>query len=374
MATITLRFAIRLHNSEINALRELHGPLFHRWLPDGISDALTLKSNDPNAEISVWFERRGYLDFRDLIQFDYQRQEVNPDIVSEQAILDAGPLRGSLVIKNINRETIKILQENKSGEKGYITLGKRIVKILYPSLTSLIKSLRVRYGQYWIDPLEKWDSQKDTLGAYCKSVLHLKYSLDDEDTWFEFMPDDPIRYVKITAIAPNKKTFSQYLTKNDWLESKGLVDSEYKPSLAADILISAYQLLDSRNYRQAFIEGVTALELALNELFRERLSENNTLVNEIQSFWTLPLRAQFAVAASLTPDIAQDDIAQTLKAIKVRNGIVHEGQQVDEQRTSELRSLIATTAKIIPGPGFKLPSAHIGNNIRMSDEQWNSLE
>ncbi|MEZ4865197.1 MAG: hypothetical protein R3C14_28025 [Caldilineaceae bacterium] len=373
MTTISLRFAVRLHNSEIKPIHELYGPLFHRWLPNGESDALAIASTDADIGVRVWFEQRGYLGFGELIRFDYQRREVDEALVEKQAILDAGPLRGLLTIKNIDQEMVTVLQEDKTGEQEYATLGKRVIKVLYPILSRLIDTLRVRFGQYWIEPLEKWDSRRHTLGAYCHGILHLKYSLDNGDQWREFIPDEPVSYGSVTSITPGEKTFSQYLTEDDWLELKDLVNSGYKPSLASNALITTHQLLDSGSYRQAFIEGVTALELALNELVRDRLFHNSALMEKIQSFWNLPLYTQVAIAASLTQNITPNEIEDTLEAIKTRNCIIHEGQQVGEEKKSELRSLLVAIAKLIPGVQFKLPSAYTGNNIMMTAEQWSQL-
>lgn len=277
---IHLRFFISL-TSNLGLMNEHHGPLFHRWLPNGEDDALTLVSTDSDVDISVWFERRGYLDFRDLIQFDYHRKEVDEALVTQQAVLDAGPLLGSLTIRNVDQETITILREDEGDKKEdgedkkeYVALGKRIIGLLEPILSSLIDILQVRFGHYWIAPFEKWDSRRRSLGAYCHGVLKLQYSLDNGKQWRDFIPNARTGYVHLTAIAPGKKTFSQYLTQNDWLGLRDLVDSGYKPSIASNALILAHELSDSGNYRQAFPEGITALELALSELFRDRLSRH----------------------------------------------------------------------------------------------------
>ena len=71
---------------------DLPGPLFHQWLPDGEKDAVVL---DQALEFKAWFVRRGYI--RDnFIEFDDSRREVDPDVMSRPAILQAGPLVGKL--------------------------------------------------------------------------------------------------------------------------------------------------------------------------------------------------------------------------------------------------------------------------------------
>ena len=89
MTTMLLKFRINLELYELQTLNRNHGPLFHRWLPDGQQDSIVLDTGHPNSDLEVWFERRGFVD-DGWIRFDYKRREVDPEIMSKQGVLDAG--------------------------------------------------------------------------------------------------------------------------------------------------------------------------------------------------------------------------------------------------------------------------------------------
>jgi hypothetical protein len=213
MSHAFLRFVVRLRRDELDelSLYGINGPIFHRWLPDGEADALVLDTPDANARLKVWFDRTGYLETADgnLIRFDPSRREVDPEIVAEQAMLDAGPIRGLLTIELFDPVIVQVLRDNRTNDDEYVAFGKRVVKLLYEPLATAIEVLRIRYGQYWIAPLERWDSRTRTLGAYCISVLHLEYTLDEDLDWRKFLPDDPIQHAYLAVEALGPKTVSQ---------------------------------------------------------------------------------------------------------------------------------------------------------------------
>jgi hypothetical protein len=238
---------------------------------------------------------------------------------------------------------------------------------------SFISVLRVNFGQYWIREPESWDSRLSSLGHYCKSVLHLKFSLDGSQDWQDFVPDDPIVYADLTVIVPSKNTFSQYLTQTDWKTISSLLNRGYEPTPAAVALARTHQLFDQGNIWEAFIEGVTALELAVHDYYREQMKTNDTLFGEMNSFWKLPLRSQLVSLAAAMGNIPLDKVSLAVSAIEIRNDIVHEGKRPTEKNNRELEGLLAAVAQMIHGPGFKLPSAKTGNNIAMEEEKWELL-
>lgn len=364
MTRVDLSFVVRLQRNDIDEapVRGLYGPIFHRWLPDGEGDALLIDTSDPDAELKIWFERTGYVRGA-FVEFDYHRREVEPDRVSRQALLDAGPLRGSLVIRDIDPVIVDVLRNNGTNDQNYIQFGKRVVELLYTPLASVIDILRVRYGQYWIAPLASWDSRTHSIGAYCRHVLPLWFRLDEAKDWNKFVPDDPVVRGHIDVEAPGPKLFAQYITNADWQEVQSLANAGYKPSRAGATLITSLELMHHGSLGQAFIVAVTALELAISELVTKRISESKISVAGVQAFWKLPLPTQLLVTTSLLGSLSGDEIEGAAKAVKIRNEIVHDGRAVTEKDEPELRALIACVAKIIPGPGFRLPSAYFGNTL-----------
>lgn len=72
-------------------------------LPNGKTDSIILATGDTNAKLSVWFERLGFCSDHGII-FDYSRREVDPEMISNQAILEAGPLFGRLELQGFQRK------------------------------------------------------------------------------------------------------------------------------------------------------------------------------------------------------------------------------------------------------------------------------
>src|SRR6266851_1720861 len=211
MPTLLLKFYVYLGRQDV--MRNFEGLLFHRWLPNGEEDALILDTETPNTKLKVWFEQRGYVNDR-FIKFDVTRKEVDPAIIPTQAALVAGSLFGLLEVLEPTEEEVSSLLENKIGDPSYKALGDRVInRLMHPPVTRFINTLRTKYGQYWIREFEKWDSRDENLGGHCIS-LRLKWSLDQGETWSDFIPDEPMRYM--TAVGGTNESFRQYLTKEDW--------------------------------------------------------------------------------------------------------------------------------------------------------------
>ena len=164
-----MKFYVYLKNFDYNNILCPHGPLFHRWLPNGENDAISLDSGDDDAKLMVWFDRFGTVDGKQ-IRFDLGKREVDQKIMLTQAILEGGPLFGRVEIDNMSEEIVHCLKNDEIGSEVYEQFGKRVVKIIYPAVQNFLDNLRTRYGQYWIPNIEKWDSRKDSLGAHCRNL------------------------------------------------------------------------------------------------------------------------------------------------------------------------------------------------------------
>jgi hypothetical protein len=369
MTKLMLRFAFRTGTDGDSFTIRYHGPLFHRWLPDGEKDALIFDTGNTDVELKVWFERLGFTK-DEFIVFDKKRHEVDPDTMVKQAVLDAGPLYGLVTIESISAKELDCLQNNRIGDETYIALGKRIVNLIYPSLSRLLGILRTNYGQFWIPELEKWDSRKMSLGSYCLR-LNIQWSVDEGVSWSDFRPNEPIGNVAV--VMPSKKSFLEYLTEEDWKEIGLAIEQGYQPSLPAFLASRTNQLLNDGNTRYALIEGVTALEIAIDDFIRRQLNGDDLLVKSVQSFWTLPLSARVIVVANTLDAVSLDDLKSTVRAIEERNTIVHEGKEPDENAAKHLRGLLNVIATLIPGPKFKFPSSSSGNAL-MPVEEWEKLK
>jgi len=367
MSKLLLKFVIFLEESG-PLLTTNKGPLFHRWLPDGQHDSIMLDTKDPDSGLEIWFERRGVTE-DNFIRFDYKRREVNPNILKNQGFLDAGPLMGLLTIENLPEVKLAPIRENRIGDVNYIALGKKIVKkLLYPPISRFIGLLRVNYGQYWIRQLEKWDSRKATLGAYCKQIK-LEWSLDGGNTWTPFVPDEPVLQLSLTISAG--PAYLEYLTKEDWHKMEEILQTEYEPSPAAFIIARSHQLLDQGDTRNALIDGVTALELATEEFMRRKRQNSTDLGKALGPFWRQSPKPRtqmvsLAVALGVAPI---EDIELAIEAIETRNDLVHEGIDPPENAEKQATCLLNIAAAFLSGPPFRFPTARIGNT-HMTSEQW----
>jgi hypothetical protein len=371
MSTFLLRFGIVIIDNEsefyqFNKLRH-HGPLFHRWIPNGETDAIELSTGEEDAFLQVWFERRGFVE-EGLIKFHPDRLEVDETLIPKQGILDAGPLFGLLKICNLSSEDLETLDKSKTEYREHKAFGKRVVSLIYAPVSRFIKTLRTNYGQYWLKDLAKWDSRDFSLGYYFDGIIQSKYSVDDGKTWFQFRPTKyAITESAIASILP----YNEYLTEEDWKVLQNISKLKYEPSAATEILARAYKFLKQDRIKQAVIEGVTALEIAINEVVRQALGNNAALLKSIQAFWQLPLPTQVVTLTSITGGSPLQDVESAIKIIEIRNKAVHEGLfPLPENTKEELTKLLKVTANLLPSPKLKFPSYDTRNNEIKTAEEW----
>jgi len=370
MTTLFIKFIVILedHSLSQSSLAPHFGPLFHRWLPDGKKNALKLSTTDPKANLKIWFDRRGYFD-DSFIKFDYNRKEVDPKIMEEQGILEAGPLFGLLEIQGISKENSDILRMNEVGHDLYISLGKRIVKLICPLVQRFLNILRINYGQYWIAEFNQWDSRRETLGDYCDSDLSMKWRTTGEKKWKPFEPEE--KQIMFEGHLPGD--FSEYLTKDDWQELVNTYQKGYDPSTAAFILSRAHQSFDQGYFREAFVEGATALEIALHEFIRNNLQASEFLTTSIESFWNMPKGSQLTTVFTILCNTTTKQVEDAVKAYKIRNDIIHEGKNPPPGSKDKLIALLRLVALIISGPKFKFPEKNYGN-ARRPLRKWRKIE
>ena len=250
--------------------RRRYGPIFHRWLPDGEKDSISIKSGNSLIDIRVWFERCGYINQMGWVKFDYKKREIEPNILYRQAKIDAGPLRGKIIIQGLKDAEVEAVNCNE-GDDNYIKLGKKIAKIFKENIIPFINTLRHQYGQYWVQELAPWDSSKESLGYYFMG-LSTQWTNDNGESWHYFLPE------KIMSTASTNATYRSdyhsYLSENDWKSLDNFQPQKNKYNLSYQILLKAHQLRDEGNYKQCYIESVISLELAIGGYIQNRLFRN----------------------------------------------------------------------------------------------------
>lgn len=370
MNKILLKFKVHLENEEYQKdfFYKPKAVLFHRFLPDGIKDALEIEY-DEFTKIKLFFERYGVVAATGYIRFDYDYKEVDPEVIERQAVLDGGPLFGVVELENIDQDEYDAVVSNKIGDDHYVRLGKRLVtKMIYPYVKKTIDHLSLTYGQYWIGELKKWDSREHSIGHYCINALNLEWSNDGGSNWNSFIPNKAGGPVASGSIVIRTNVGEDYLHKEDWSKLEELINSDFEHSLGATVLSKAHINADQGNLRYALIEAVTALEIAMGERVNENLRGNNQLIKSLEKFWKLPMPAKLTTISSLLGNISLYEIETSIEVISIRNAVMHEASDIPADLSQKLMVFMNVISKILIGPEYRFPMLDGGNALIPKEE------
>lgn len=352
---LQLKFVVHLENYTLNSSPHIFGPLCTKWLPNGKSDLIRLKTGNPNVNIDVWFERRGYVNERTII-CDPSRKEVDEKRIPKQAVLDAGPLFGLMQINNISKQYLEALEKDIK-ENDYSEFCKMyIIDLLSSRLINFIDILKLNFGQYWLSNIKKWDSRSESLGHYC-SMLELKWSINEGETWNKLIPTEKIIHI----VCEMEDDFSNYLEEDDWQILKTCIENKYDPPFYLRILSNSFKLWEQGDKKYAVIEAITALELLLSNLVRNEISKNySTDINMIDN---LPIKTRLLYSVNFFNDIDFIDIDNVIQLIAVRNELVHEGKGIPTNINALYNSYKKVIQKLSTNYKIKFPSFNHGNVI-----------
>lgn len=370
MIPIKLGFEIDLRDYNHEGVNEYIGPTFHRFIPNNKFDKIERDLDSFDGKISFWFEKRG--EKKDgFIKYNYSKKLIEEGSISKQAILDGGVLFGEVSINDIPIELQQVLKDNKTGDAEYVSFGKKIVEEIINHSNNLINIFRHLFRQHWVENLVDWDSRFQSLGSYCDYELSMKYTIDNGATWNQFLPDK--KRLEVHGTSNIITDYSDFILQDDWSLIKELFESDFKPTATSIFLSKANETFNNGDLKKAFIETVTALEAAVEFVVKENPKITKSILQSIQSFHNLPLPSQFSLISLLSGKIDAKDIENSLKAIKIRNDIVHEGDSPNEKDEIFLKSLFKSISKIIDEPVCKFPIT-VRCNMTDSDEGWEKLE
>ena len=365
MGSIFLLFEIRLN--DYSERFRFYGPSFHRWLPNGVHDALDLDTHIPDTLLKIWFVRRGRRDnyTGGMIEFDHTRNEVDETIMKKQGRLDAGNLYGKLQIDNVTNELLEALQQKKENDSTYIELGNTFQKAVYSPISRFLCLLRVRYGQYWIAELRKWNSQNESICEYCNQ-FSISWSSDGQ-TWNPFTPDcSPMLR---TAIVGRQQDFKLFLTEVDWQNMPKILKDYNGESAASESSARANEYLEQGELRHAIIDSVTAIELMIPDFLKIRCKESRLQKALNPFFDNASIVQQWAIVGTLL-GLPDDKIKNGLDVIEMRNKIVHKNKTPSKPFESKLKTFLGTLSNLLGEPELRFPTHHVGNMLR-AEEQWN---
>lgn len=366
MTTVRMSFHLRLETRTFAGFPKIVGPLFHRFVPNGPHDAVLLTPDGDPHKIRIWFERSAKLE-HGFIEWERHGSQFDESVMRRQAKLEGGPLYGEMLLDVSDEEMMSLLRNPKAlnepfgqdadDDPVYVSLGQRVIKVLRPRLANFISTLRNQYGQYWLEELTDWSPTQSTLGSYCSSVLSLVWWNDKTQDWRRFLPTNSGS--TISSERPPGRGYAEYLTEDDWRRfqrSRCLTDV----TTEIQLLGSATQALDLGEYRHAFIEVIAALELVV----ARRLTPSGKLARSaIQSFFERAAKNAQVAVLLLATGAESAEIEETLKAIKVRNRVAHEGYPPSYTEAAALRSVMRTVQRLAGLEEIKSPVLTLDNML-----------
>lgn len=221
----------------------------------------------------------------------------------------------------------------------YLALGRRMQALIVKRLNRLAEYLGAMKGQYWIDRLQPNDlNPSQFFNAHEAEAI-----IEGQTVYF----DPQIRTVVISALPKQ----SAMIAKADWPAIRAFVAGDRRTPLVHSLLSSANRLASQGFRRNALVDGVAALEVALNDFagradaarlsrFRPGL-EPESLPALIEK---VGLRGAFGVALPLLfteDEFPAELLKDCLAAIDRRNQIVHRGaRDVGEPQLKNLLTAI----------------------------------
>jgi hypothetical protein len=357
---LLLSFAIHLDAIQLDHFVPPHGPLFHRWLPDGRNDAVALPTADNRNSITLWFERRGFVE-GGFIRYDRNRSEVDQAIMRRQGNLEAGHVLGEAEYAALTESELTAIRSDGGGTSEYIGFGKRVVQFLQPPLSAFVDLLRTQYGQYWLPELRPWDSRRESLGAYCSTTLWLRWRERPDQEWRRFLPTDQSSTIVVEALP--RRGCGEYLTEADWRHIQATFQGCGNAPLALRVLARAHELQDTGHVREALIQAVTGIELSIESFLTARNTRRSSKIVLPPQFFNLPLKAQLAVVVTASDLVPEATLERATKAIDLRNDIVHEGKACNDPSWELLLALMECGQALLGLTELKSPVLYAGNEL-----------
>jgi len=335
------------------------GPRFTRWLPNGRADAIRMPLAHAPNRIEVWFDRLGSVQEGFIVFGD--KHEFDENVMRNQLALEAGHLNGEAVFACVLPDELNALKLKLQDTEPYLHLARNVADFLSKPLKQFLDTLRLRYGQFWLPELHLFDSRVHKIAEYCRQFW-ISWRENETDEWLPFEPS-AIRDPVVLRMQAGQERFSQLLTEDDWRELQKTFNPAVELPLALSSLVTALQLLEDGQVREAFIHAVTGLELALDhKLSQAKLNTIRLARRPIETFADTDLTPKFATAATLL-GIDPSEVEDALAGIQIRNDIVHEGKEVPEKYEKELNAVFDAATLLLGIHKWKRPNVNIGNAI-----------
>jgi hypothetical protein len=363
MPQLEIRLSHDFRSSSSDENRD--GPQFHRYLPSQTDGAININVDRPKGTFRIWFVRKGSINEDGWIRQDYQLGALDKERVNLQAVINGGPLFGAFVTDAVSPALIEELRLRKFGAPLGMAFAEQFIHaVVNPHFVRAIASIRLLTGQYWLEPLYPWDGKKETLGIFCQ---HLQMWWREGDGEFDyFLPAAPDHRFEQSR---DENPYRQLPDESRWTHIVSVIEDGYEPSIVAQTLLRAHQLRQRGETRLAFVEAVTALEIATTDVIRRTLGENNAVIDAAQSYGGLPFKAKLALVSSFC-GVEPKDIELSLRGYAIRNGFAHEGLSDSRDDRDALDALLRVGRLLCtePRPIFATPVN--SNEKRETIAEW----
>jgi len=156
----------------------------------------------------------------------------------------------------------------------------------------------------------------------------------------------------------------EYLTEKDWRRIQQTFSPTQSVPLALRLIGRAHELRDAGHEREALVQAATAAEVAVEHFITTRtknLSEDTG--SSVRQLLKLPLKSQVSVLATSTASIPEAVLNGALRAIDVRNAIVHEGVKPNDPGRETFLALLDCVEALLELEELKTPVLYAGNGL-----------
>ena len=305
--------------------------------------------------MELWFERRGRVE-HDFIRYDAAAMGVDSAVMSQQGKLDAGPLFGLASLHEVaegdidSRPTRLVRTDcapSRNESSGSSRSPLRDSSTLYAANTDRTGCQRSRR-----------DSRECSIGYFCKD-LKMQWRRTDGSEWHPLVPDEP-QYI-FRAERPPRRRYAEFLTEGDWSAIRDGFSATPTP-LSVILIGRAHELVTHGHTREAIVQAVTALEVALQES-RDWGPQKTRQRRAAAQFLELPLGTRLAVALTFMGATSGPEWEGATKAIDVRNKVVHEGADAPDDVRNLVEHVGDCVALLLRLTELKRPILDSGNSL-----------
>ncbi len=334
-------------------------------MPKNITLYFKIPLNEEFTDPDMYFKRWIPTDANPIIVYKYNFKlalHIDEDCISTLGSdfdietwnnISINAVKIKIKIKDVNDELASFIfdeRDNRSGvhhgfqpdnqqydnlNNEFKELGLKALDFAYEVCNKLISYVRNEKGQYWLE-LISFDA--NTLHNLYRH-LDAKVKIDNGDLFY-WSPSSIDRHI----IHYENMDF---LGESDWSQINEFITSRKKGNLVNELLSNSRSFLKYNHTRSAVIEAVTALETALLKFsIKPDLTrlEFPAYIGRLDTDNIETHVSQFGFAKSigyLLPILYKEEVLPTEliekcnKAIRSRNAIVHQGEDIDLDTANE---------------------------------------